>query len=98
MKTINLHEETCCNCGITFALDEELLNFRKKDGKTFFCPNGHGQNFTKSDASTISELRGLLKQLQEELGESKTEARQLKCQLLRIRTRKTIWQILRLKQ
>ena len=45
MVEIDIIKETCCSCKIPFWITEghhkQLLN--SKD--TFYCPNGHGQNY-----------------------------------------------------
>lgn len=97
MKTINLVEETCCNCGIVFGIEEELRDQRHEDGREFYCPNGHAQHFVESSEDQIERLTRKLKEAEQERYEARNEARQLKCEILRIRTRRTIWQILRLK-
>jgi hypothetical protein len=98
MKTVNTVEETCCKCGTVFAMDEELQALRKRDGDSFYCPNGHGQHYTQTDATTISDLRAKLKEAEQERDEAKIEMRQMLCEKLRLRQQpKTIWQILRLR-
>lgn len=39
---------SCCSCGISFSLSKELYDYRRKDGQTFYCPNGHAQHFSNS--------------------------------------------------
>jgi hypothetical protein len=38
---------TCCTCSVEFAMTTVLLEFRQKDYRPFYCPNGHGMNFKK---------------------------------------------------
>lgn len=33
----------CAACGVKFS--SPVLNLRRRDGKNFCCPNGHGQSF-----------------------------------------------------
>lgn len=33
----------CAACGVRFA--SKVIDFRFKDGETFYCPNGHGNSF-----------------------------------------------------
>lgn len=44
--TTRLSTETCCNCGMFFALPEDVRNRRVEDRKSFFCPAGHSQSYT----------------------------------------------------
>jgi len=46
----------CYSCGTQFAMDETLEENRRRDHKTFYCPNGHGQCWTgKSDIEQARE-------------------------------------------
>jgi hypothetical protein len=47
--TLELIPETCCNCGIVFGMPDGLLEQRVKDGKSFWCPVGHGMSYTKKE-------------------------------------------------
>ena len=40
--------ESCCNCGILFAMDADFERRRQDDGKYFYCPMGHPQHYTES--------------------------------------------------
>lgn len=44
--TIEAHD--CAECGIVFGLDEQFAARRRKDGRLFYCPNGHGLSWKKS--------------------------------------------------
>ena len=65
--------ETCCNCAVTFGLTTELYEYRKKDGKEFYCPNGHPQHYT--------QLTDEQKKLQAERDSAVEENKRLKEQL-----------------
>lgn len=52
--------ETCCNCGVMFAMPEALqeraLRQRGPGGCQFYCPNGHPQHYTgKTDLEKANE-------------------------------------------
>jgi hypothetical protein len=53
--------ETCCNCGILFAMTEDLKREKLRDRashnrKFFYCPNGHAQFYTgKTDEQKLRE-------------------------------------------
>jgi len=49
--------ETCCNCGVSFCMTEDLKKQRLGDGQSFYCPNGHSQHYTNSNATKIKRLR-----------------------------------------
>lgn len=43
--------DTCCSCGVPFALPKTLRDACLKDhGKEFYCPNGHQMVFTGKTA------------------------------------------------
>lgn len=51
--------ETCCNCGIPFAITRGLYDLlqREKRSRTFYCPNGHAQHYTgESDKAKAERL------------------------------------------
>ena len=50
-ESVTLVQEQCCNCGVIFAMPQQLADSRRKDHGSFYCPNGHGQHYTaKSEA------------------------------------------------
>lgn len=44
---------TCYSCGVEFA--SPLIAKRRDDGESFYCPNGHQQHFTKTEATRLRE-------------------------------------------
>lgn len=51
----------CYLCGVIFAMPEELKQRRREDGRSFWCPCGHEQHFTETEAQ---RLRKQLKRAQ----------------------------------
>lgn len=45
--------QTCCDCGVGFAVPEYFDKMRRNDGKLFYCPNGHSQSYS---VSTVQRL------------------------------------------
>lgn len=43
---VTLH---CAGCNIAFCLPQLVYERRLQDGKSFFCPNGHGNEFRPSE-------------------------------------------------
>lgn len=50
--TTFIHTQTftvfhCCEvrCGVAFALNDDFVKHRKRDRKSWYCPNGHSQWF-----------------------------------------------------
>lgn len=45
--------EDCCACGVAFAMTREHRAQRLKDKALFYCPNGHSQSYTESEADRL---------------------------------------------
>lgn len=45
--------QTCITCGVYFAFDRELDQRRRQDKQSFYCPNGHSQAYTESEADRL---------------------------------------------
>lgn len=45
--TEQLIRDICCNCGMPFAMASTFHDQRLEDGKTFTCPAGHEQHYTR---------------------------------------------------
>jgi len=92
MKTTTFEELTCCACGTTYQIEEHLNSLRKKDGMGFYCPNGHSQHYTVTDASEIKRLRTEVAELSAHNGDLEKEVRELKCDLMAIKLDKSLLQ------
>jgi hypothetical protein len=51
-----LETETCVDCGVAFAMPKELLERRREDKASFYCPNGHSMAFRESEADRLRRL------------------------------------------
>lgn len=49
-------EVEICTCGVLFAVPEHMLDTRRADGKTFYCPNGHPLHYGSENARLKREL------------------------------------------
>jgi hypothetical protein len=48
---------SCASCGVEFCLPDGLHAARRKDGRSFWCPNGHSLSFSPTrDEKRIAEL------------------------------------------
>jgi hypothetical protein len=54
-KEIEMVLVTCCECGVIFGLESGYRSVLQKNGKTFHCPNGHGQWYGKSESDRLKE-------------------------------------------
>lgn len=43
----------CATCGVVFGIDRRFIAQRRKDGRDFYCPNGHSLSFKESDADRL---------------------------------------------
>lgn len=80
-EEVTLITETCCNCGVLFAMTDEFQRQKIKDKGTssawFYCPNGHSQHYTgKSDAQLRKEAEQRAATAQEEARIARIEADQ----------------------
>ena len=46
---IEFYKMECLQCGTYFFLQANLIQFRRKDGLVFYCPNGHQSYYTTRD-------------------------------------------------
>lgn len=53
--TVKLYTMECCSCGIIFGVPDDYDNRRRQDKRLFYCPSGHPQSYTKSDADKLRE-------------------------------------------
>lgn len=47
--TTQLFVTDCFECGVVFAIPKTLEDRRRADGKTWYCPNGHGMVFRETE-------------------------------------------------
>jgi len=83
----DLVTETCCNCGIWFAMPRPLYNQRRRDGENFTCPNGHKQHYTDTDTVKLRRLEAQLTSTKDQLQAARDEGEQTRRTLVRERAR-----------
>lgn len=47
----------CGDCGVSFGLGSEFIKARRKDQRTFYCPNGHPRFYPEPKVSEADRLR-----------------------------------------
>lgn len=62
--SVSLASLTCCNCGMTFAMPQTIMDERRKDHVNFYCPSGHTQHFPHE--SDVEKLKKQVERLQKE--------------------------------
>ena len=50
-----LESEECYSCHIIFYVPSWFHQQRKETGGSFYCPNGHGQHYTKTEIMRLRE-------------------------------------------
>src|ERR1700740_3233245 len=66
--TAVLETVSCSACGTFFAVEATVRQMWQRDGKTFYCPNGHSQVYRESD---VQRLQKQLKAEQDALAKQK---------------------------
>ncbi len=86
--TITYVTETCIQCGVGFAMDEDYYNNRRADKKSFYCPNGHAQHYLgETDADKLHRARAQITHLQDQKGAAERSAAAYKGQVTKIKNR-----------
>lgn len=72
--TMILVSSICCVCAVPFGVPAEFEKARKSDGKLFYCPSGHPQNYidtttrlAKADAALAGKTARVA-ELEKEIG------------------------------
>lgn len=53
---ITLETEVCCTCGVVFSFPAYLMKKRREDGDNFYCPNGHAQRYSQTEAQRLRRM------------------------------------------
>lgn len=82
-KVITMVTEQCCTCGVVFGLPSDLQErLMNNPSKSFYCPNGHGQHYSKSKEQRLrEEAERRLQQKESELANIAASKIQLEDQL-----------------
>jgi hypothetical protein len=62
---VTLETMVCGECGVTFAMPACLRTARLTDGKTFYCPNGHGRVFRDTEEARLRRMLEVERQRRE---------------------------------
>ena len=58
---VTLAIDTCCVCGVTFAIPKRMQDKLRENGNDFYCPNGHTLHYPgKTSKQKIAELEAKL--------------------------------------
>jgi len=93
---LSLFISDCANCGVVFAITEEMEDRRRNDHQTLYCPNGHSLSFqgaseaekkAKVEKERADRLRALLLAEQDQSRAAQREAATAKASEVRLRWR-----------
>ena len=81
---VMLSSETCCNCGIEFAMPASFQQKKRENGGSFYCPNGHGQHYSETE---VDRLKKQLDAEQRKTAFERNQRRETEKQLAKARTK-----------
>lgn len=73
-KTLYFEQENCCTCGITFFVPQSFQQEALQRKRLFFCPNGHSQSYTTSEADRLRKELAAARQREETIRQQKETA------------------------
>jgi len=80
--------EDCINCGVLFAMSEELYDKRQGDKQSFYCPNGHSMVYRgKTDAQKLKDAEARELALKDQLAAANRDSEATRAALIRDRHR-----------
>lgn len=80
--TVEMGLIQCCNCGVPFAIPQQLKNeFLDDSTKSFYCPHGHSQHYGNGEKQ---RLKNLLLKRENELAQVTTAKIQMENQLKKV--------------
>jgi hypothetical protein len=47
----------CGECGVPFALNDEFIAERRRDHRTWYCPNGHSRHYPQENETEKAKAR-----------------------------------------
>ncbi len=53
--SVNLVAESCCTCGINFAMPDWLQAAARQDGRLFYCPSGHNMVYRDNENARLKK-------------------------------------------
>jgi hypothetical protein len=94
-KRIDLVIDTCCVCGVVHAIPEEMRANARRNGGSWYCPNGHYIGWDKKDSQTendklrgeVAELQGRIEREQMRTEAARRERAAIKGQLTKTKNR-----------
>src|SRR5271156_3162769 len=84
---------TCNSCGIEFSFGTKVSDMWRKSQKTFYCPNGHGLQWSGESAEQkeMSSLKKQVAELTEKLATAVTEVAEQTKKMEELSSELEIW-------
>lgn len=74
--------ETCCRCGVLFAMTADYRHHKLTDRSDFYCPNGHSQQYVgETDSQKLEKAKARDVALRDQLGAAVRDAETLRVAL-----------------
>lgn len=90
-RALQLYVFDCANCGVIFGIDATYDDRRRKDGQTFYCPNGHHMSYSETEVDRLrretERLRTRMLAEMDQAAAAQREAAEAKASEIRIRWR-----------
>lgn len=77
----------CCICGVQWGVPTELYQYWKRDGTSFYCPNGHRQSMTDTTKQQLERAQKQLAQKEMEVIAAKASLERQRKEAQRLRKR-----------
>lgn len=61
VRDLTMEISECINCGVVYGVTAEFDKQRRRDGKDFYCPNGHSMKYGQPEAERAREETARLK-------------------------------------
>lgn len=88
---VDWYISNCPSCDCAYAITKRMEERRRKDGATFYCPNGHTMSWSDTEADKLRRERDRLKQdaarLADEMAAERTRADKAEAATKRLKKR-----------
>lgn len=89
--SFDFENQPCPECGVRFGVPVGFTENRRKDKRSFYCPNGHSMSYTESVEEKLRRERNRLKQdqarLEQELADARAETERKEKAVKRLKKR-----------
>lgn len=65
IESVWFSTHSCGECGVAFALTQAFEDARRRDGKNFYCPNGHSRVYRETELDRVKKTLERERQMRE---------------------------------